>query len=96
MTSTRILPSVVQQGRHHRSPSPQRTLASWPSAPMVRDGDIGFVISKRGGDIKLQAIEADRIGNGSKEGMNTPKKAGGGFVLDDDGKPVRSGSTSGR
>lgn len=55
---------------------------------MVRDGDIGFVISKRGGDIKLQAIEADRIGNGSKEGMNTPKKQGG-FVLDDDGKPVK-------
>lgn len=54
---------------------------------MVRDGDMGFVITKRLGDIKLQAIEADRIGSTTKEAQPSDKMMGG-VNIDDDGRPV--------
>lgn len=55
---------------------------------MLRDGDAGMILVRKDGQIKLQPIEADRIGN-SQDGQNTETRVGG-IILDPDlsGKPV--------
>jgi len=91
-------------GRHHF-----RTLAGLGVASMKRDGDVGFIISEveqsptenalRVCPIRLQPIEADRIGATFNASGTVPEKpfrklkkgeqVASGVVVDADGRPVR-------
>jgi len=68
-------------GRHRL-----KTLCQLAIRSMVRDGDFGFIVTKEGGEIRLQQIEADRIGN-TKDGQNSGSRQGG-VIIDEKGKPT--------
>jgi hypothetical protein len=53
---------------------------------MLRDGDCGFIIVRDGEDLKLQSVEADRIG--SPYDQTDTDKYIGGINTDDYGRPV--------
>ncbi|MES2569352.1 MAG: phage portal protein, partial [Verrucomicrobiota bacterium] len=53
-----------------------RKLVEMAFRGMLRDGDSGFALVKKGGEIKLQSIEADRIGK-PNEPTNSERYIGG-------------------
>lgn len=68
-------------GRHRL-----KTLAELALRSMLRDGDAGFIMSKKAGELRLQPIEADRLG-GTREPANEDRRVGG-IRLGDHGEPV--------
>ena len=68
-------------GRHNFT-----TLLQLAVTAMLRDGDCGFIIVRDGEDLKLQSVEADRIG-GPYDRTDTDKYIGG-INVDDYGRPV--------
>lgn len=75
--------SADVSGRHRF-----RTLVELALRSTLRDGDVGMIIVRDNGHVRLQPIEADRIGN-SQDGQNTEFRVGG-VVLDQNqsGRPV--------
>jgi len=68
---------------------PFRHLVQLAHMGMRRDGDAAFVLVTQGADVRLQAIEADRIGNPSE--FNRPVKEEnyiGGITINDYGQPL--------
>ena len=53
---------------------------------ILRDGDCGFIIVRDGEDLKLQSVEADRIGSPYNRLIDSDNYIGG-IVLDDYGRP---------
>jgi lambda family phage portal protein len=68
-------------GRHNFT-----TLLQLAVTAMLRDGDCGFIIVRDGEDLKLQSVEADRIGS-PYDRTDTDKYIGG-INVDDYGRPV--------
>jgi lambda family phage portal protein len=68
-------------GRHNFT-----TLLQLSVTAMLRDGDCGFIIVRDGEDLKLQSVEADRIGS-PYDRTDTDKYIGG-INVDDYGRPV--------
>ena len=68
-------------GRHNFT-----TLLQLAVTAMLRDGDCGFIIVRDGEDLKLQSVEADRIGS-PYDRTDTDKYIGG-INTDDYGRPV--------
>jgi len=53
---------------------------------LMRDGDVGFIMTKRNGELRLQPIEADRIGNPLHKVPSDREM--GGVHIGNDGNPV--------
>jgi lambda family phage portal protein len=68
-------------GRHNFT-----TLLQLAVTAMLRDGDCGFIIVRDKEDLKLQSVEADRIG--SPYDQTDTDKYIGGINVDDYGRPV--------
>jgi lambda family phage portal protein len=68
-------------GRHNFT-----TLLQLAVTAILRDGDCGFIIVRDGEDLKLQSVEADRIGS-PYDRTDTDKYIGG-INVDDYGRPV--------
>jgi len=68
-------------GRHNFT-----TLLQLAVTAMLRDGDCGFIIVRDREDLKLQSVEADRIG--SPYDQTDTDKYIGGINVDDYGRPV--------
>ncbi|NDG62057.1 MAG: phage portal protein [Planctomycetes bacterium] len=68
-------------GRHNFT-----TLLQLAVTAMLRDGDCGFIIVRDKEDLKLQSVEADRIGS-PYDRTDTDKYIGG-INIDDYGRPV--------
>ena len=68
-------------GRHNFT-----TLLQLAVTAMLRDGDCGFIIVRDGEDLKLQSVEADRIGS-PYDRTDTDKYIGG-INVDEYGRPV--------
>ena len=68
-------------GRHNFT-----TLLQLSVTAILRDGDCGFIIVRDGEDLKLQSVEADRIGS-PYDRTDTDKYIGG-INVDDYGRPV--------
>ena len=68
-------------GRHNFT-----TLLQLAVTAMLRDGDCGFIIVRDGEDLKLQSVEADRIGS-PYDRTDTDRYIGG-INTDDYGRPV--------
>jgi len=68
-------------GRHNFT-----TLLQLAVTAMLRDGDCGFIIVRDGEDLKLQSVEADRIGS-PYDRTDTDKYIGG-INVDDYGRPI--------
>jgi len=68
-------------GRHNFT-----TLLQLAVTAMLRDGDCGFIIVRDREDLKLQSVEADRIGS-PYDRTDTDKYIGG-INIDDYGRPV--------
>ena len=68
-------------GRHNFT-----TLLQLAVTAMLRDGDCGFIIVRDKEDLKLQSVEADRIG--SPDDRTDTDKYIGGINVDDYGRPV--------
>jgi len=68
-------------GRHNFT-----TLLQLAVTAMLRDGDCGFIIVRDGEDLRLQSVEADRIGS-PYDRTDTDKYIGG-INVDDYGRPV--------
>lgn len=68
-------------GRHNFT-----TLLQLSVTAILRDGDCGFVIVRDGEDLKLQSVEADRIGS-PYDRTDTDKYIGG-INVDDYGRPI--------
>jgi len=68
-------------GRHNFT-----TLLQLAVTAMLRDGDCGFIIVRDREDLKLQSVEADRIG--SPYDQTDTDKYIGGINIDDYGRPV--------
>jgi len=68
---------------------PFRHLVQMTHIGMRRDGDAGFALVTKGEEVKLQAIEADRLGNPSEYGKKTNDDSYiGGITINDFGQPV--------
>lgn len=63
------------------------TLARLALRSMLRDGDFGFIKRDVGGELRLQGIEADRIGN-PQEASGTDEQKIGGIILGENGEPA--------
>ena len=68
-------------GRHNFT-----TLLQLAVTAILRDGDCGFIIVRDGEDLKLQSVEADRIGS-PYDRTDTDKYIGG-INVDDYGRPI--------
>lgn len=68
-------------GRHNFT-----TLLQLAVTAMLRDGDCGFIIVRDGEDLKLQSVEADRIGS-PYDRTDTDKYIGG-INVDNYGRPI--------
>lgn len=55
---------------------------------MLRDGDFGFAMVRNGGQLQLQCIEADRIGDPNKVSMQNDPLYVQGIRIDNLGRPV--------
>jgi lambda family phage portal protein len=55
---------------------------------ILRDGDCGFVIVREAGELRLQSVEADRIGSPYNRLIDSDKYIGG-IMLDEYGRPEK-------
>lgn len=69
------------KGRHHF-----RTLVQLYLRSMLRDGDVGVVLVDESGDLRLQGIEADRIGDPNRTGEYAEGKVRG-IILGEGDRP---------
>ena len=68
---------------------PFRHLVQLLHISMRRDGDCGFVMVTKDQQVKLQMVEADRLGNPSQYGKNNTKENYiGGITINDLGQPI--------
>jgi lambda family phage portal protein len=62
------------------------TLLQLAVMAILRDGDCGFVIVREAGELRLQSVEADRIGSPYNRLIDSDKYIGG-IMLDEYGRP---------
>jgi len=63
-----------------------RKLVEMGFRAMLRDGDYGFVLSRHGGEVRLQGVEADRLGK--PDDVTPDERYIGGITINDLGQPV--------
>ena len=63
------------------------TLLQLAVQAILRDGDCGFIVVRDGGELRLQSVEADRIGSPYNRLIDSDKYIGG-INLDEYGRPV--------
>ena len=65
-----------------------RTLLELALRGMIRDGDFGFNLVKSGGSLRLQSIEADRLGSAKETGRSADANYLNGVLINDLGQPT--------